>query len=400
MPHTMNFPFRRVLVDHVVVGGTTVWWELHPSFREAGPYAFQLQYGRTGSNNAVDWIDVGAPVSDGFSAVDDQQRLYGKTNESNYRVQLRTPHSTYVSTPASAFGNLDEKDWVFAREVIRKERLLAGRVAQSGVLLKRLRYGRRCTRCLDAQTQTVTDSKCPECFGTGFSGGYHAPFPFMCLSEKGGGGSGESRGGLQPPGQKNEITTVARVLAFPMLNLEDVFVGDDSDDRWVVSKVEDVSAIRYYPLICDVTFQFVPYTDVIYRIPAWPAAPGEPSNLPLAGSGSIQIDHNYGGPDALTYQVADGCAVLGATILAFRRTDYEAGLRTPNYAVASTSTTAQGRWVYGLCLDPGDYTLVYEKVGEYGPDVVPVTVTAPAGDTLTVPPPPPLPPSQNGFGAY
>lgn len=33
----------------------------------------------------------------------------------------------------------------------------------------------QCTRCVDVSEKTITDRRCPDCFGTGFNGGYGAP---------------------------------------------------------------------------------------------------------------------------------------------------------------------------------------------------------------------------------
>lgn len=46
-------------------------------------------------------------------------------------------------------------------------------------------------------------------------------------------------------------------------------------------------------------------------------------------------------------------------------------------ALAKTSTTANGRWVQGVNVNPGNYAILYEKTGEFGPDVDFVTVVAP-----------------------
>jgi hypothetical protein len=95
----------------------------------------------------------------------------------------------------------------------------------------------------------------------------------------------------------------------------------------------------------------------------------------LYGGGSVQIDHNYGGADALAYRFADGSGVIGADVLAYVRSDYDAGSRGHTNVVARTMTMSAGRWARPLLLTPGDYKLVLYKPGQAGPDEHNLTVS-------------------------
>jgi hypothetical protein len=101
---------------------------------------------------------------------------------------------------------------------------------------------------------------------------------------------------------------------------------------------------------------------------------------PIAGTGSVLVDHNYGGPDALAYHNGAGCPIEGATVYVFPAAAYAAA--QPSFparttAIARANTAGSGRWDTGLQLNPGNYVLLFERVGDYGPDVQAVTVTAP-----------------------
>jgi hypothetical protein len=113
--------------------------------------------------------------------------------------------------------------------------------------------------------------------------------------------------------------------------------------------------------------------------------------LPIEGCGIFAVDHNYGGPDNLAYRSGTNCAIEGAYVYVFRQSDYVAAQpAVPNMAlaVANTTTAANGRWTTALKLDPGDYALLFEKPGEYGPDIHFITVTPPPAlrATPTAPP--------------
>jgi hypothetical protein len=94
----------------------------------------------------------------------------------------------------------------------------------------------------------------------------------------------------------------------------------------------------------------------------------------VIGAGTILVDHNWGGPDALRAVDPEGVGVGGVAINAYLQADYDAGYRESKYIVARTSTLLDGRWSQPLVLDPGPYTLVYYKQGQFGPNVVPITV--------------------------
>lgn len=95
----------------------------------------------------------------------------------------------------------------------------------------------------------------------------------------------------------------------------------------------------------------------------------------LLGGGPVQVDHNYGGSDALAYKFGSGEGVSGADILVYTRTDYDAGRRGHTSVIGKTMTGAAGRWARPLMLTPGEYTLVLYRMGYAGPDTYNLTVS-------------------------
>jgi hypothetical protein len=94
----------------------------------------------------------------------------------------------------------------------------------------------------------------------------------------------------------------------------------------------------------------------------------------LTGTGSIQVDHDFGGTDALRIVDGDGNGIDGVWIQAFLKSDYDAGHHSSDYAKGTTQTTTTGRWIRPIVLDPETYTLVAYKENVYGPDTVEITV--------------------------
>lgn len=372
------FPFRRVSVDHMVRGTTRVWWQLERTFKEPGPYVFQLQLGKTGLRDAVDWVNIGSPVVNGYTAYDPAWREAGYDLLDHYRVVLTTPTNVYVSQAANCYGDLPERDWLIAREIIRKEQLRFKYVAVPGYLVKPFRFGKPCRRCRDELTQEVLDSDCPVCSGTGFEIGYHPPLALQCWDISTQTIQEDNNAQLTGMTRVNPYIT-ARVIGFPALNKDDIWVNGTSDERWLVETIQIAAAIRNVPIIYQVKMGLLPFSNTAYALEIG----GEPAErtgptLPIEGCGSVPVDQNYGGNDRYAYTDQSGCPIHGAKIYIYTKAVFDVtGVNTPKeLAVGATYTTANGRWTQSIALNPGDYAIVYEKQGEYGPDVDFINVVA------------------------
>lgn len=394
MSQSRIFPFRRVSVDHMVRGVTRVWWQLEPAFNDPGPYYYQLQVGNTGLQNAYDWKNVGGPVTDNYVAYDDEWRNTGGVLISHYRVLLTTSNGAYVSQTVSVFGELEEREWVLSREIVRKERLRHDKVSTPGYLIKAMRYGTPCRTCRDQLTQEVTNFDCPICSGTGFEVGYFPPLPMQCwdLSPQ----TIQENQDAQMKGTTREQAMVtARTVGFPQIDKGDIWVNAKSDERWTVMGLKVAAAMRGVPIVYEVTLGLIPISSTVYLIEVGGEPPERPGPvLPVEGCGPIPVDHDFGGEDALAYRDATGCDVPDANVFVFRRADYDAalpGLPNRNMSIANTKTRANGRWAQALKLDAGNYAVLFEKFSEYGPDLAFITVTGNEIAESSDPPPPPAP---------
>jgi hypothetical protein len=379
MPQSSVFPFRRVSVDHMVRGSTRVWWQLDRKFNAPGPYVFQLQLGKTGLRDAADWVNIGPPVVNGYAAYDPAWREAGYDLLDHYRVVLTTPTDVYVSQAANCYGDLPERDWVIAREIIRKEQLRFKYVAVPGYLIKPFRFGKPCRRCRDELTQEVLDADCPICSGTGFEIGYHPPLALQCWD-------------ISPQTIQEDVDTqvkgvtrenpyiTARVIGFPAINKDDIWVNGSSDERWLVETIQVAAAIRNVPIVYQIKMGLIPFSNTAYALEVG----GEPAErvgptLPIEGCGAVPVDQNYGGLDRYAYKDESGCPITGASVYIFSKAvfDQTGTTTSKSLALGKTTTTANGRWTTSINLDPGDYAIVYEKLGDYGPDYDFVNVVAP-----------------------
>lgn len=260
--------FDRVVVSHITTGPTRVMWELLPEFTDPGPLQFQLQVGTTNSNDADDWQDVGLPVTNQYYAVDDQQRVWGKTNYTHYRVLLTSSRGTYVSSPESGMGVLDRRAWRLARDMVRSslKGMRVGDKGQRGYLLKRRWTGEDCPTCLDYQTREVRNPQCPDCYGTGKKCGYFYPVSCVWAALSPRAYRTELDGG-QSRGTINDVVVPALMVMVDLLGEDDIWVADRTDDRYFIHSVTHVEEMKGVPILANVELRLVPFTHIAYSIP-------------------------------------------------------------------------------------------------------------------------------------
>lgn len=240
-------------------------WQADDLFDDPFPHQYLLQVAN-GPVAGADWADVGLLALNAYYLVDDEQRNYGVVQDWYYRVVLTTPKQIYYSPPISAVKGLNFRDWRLARDIVRKERLRAGRyTALTGKFFKRRRSGPPCTRCLEPLSGTPTDSHCSVCYGTRFVGGFFAGEaatlelnPDAALEHLDTDASGQTKPVVVPD---------CRMLGDPTPDTQDLFVDSVSDRRFVFHEVKRSALIRGFPLVCEVTVRLADASDIIYKLP-------------------------------------------------------------------------------------------------------------------------------------
>jgi hypothetical protein len=95
----------------------------------------------------------------------------------------------------------------------------------------------------------------------------------------------------------------------------------------------------------------------------------------IIGSGSVEVDHDYGGADTYRYVTQNGVGIDDAIINIYLASDFNAGKRGVDFIKASSRTDINGRWVRPVMLDPETYVVYFYKQLAFGPDTAPLTVT-------------------------
>lgn len=267
-PPVCESVFDRVVVSYLVSGGAKISWELLQTFTDPNPLSFQLQVAQARSTQDEDWVDVGLPVENQYYAIDPDQRVWGKTQWTHYRVVVTSPLGTYASAPTFGMGTLDERDWRIAAETVRQRQQFyrVGPGGQRGYLLKQRRTGVVCPTCIDLQTRESRDPDCPDCFGTGFQAGYYYPLACVWASIDPKTYRAHLSGGQQR-NLINDIVVKADMLNLDLMGEEDVWVSAKTDDRYYVHTIQNTSEYRGVPITANVELRPAPFSSIIYTIP-------------------------------------------------------------------------------------------------------------------------------------
>jgi len=289
-------PFTRIKVQTHLLGGTLISWDIDRRFKELTPYSFTVQFGRNVWDDS--WTDVNAvPVIDVKGVVvDSTHRLWAKHPNIYYRVKLVTGDAnTYFSTAQQAIGNISRRDWLLARKVAQNKNLLYTKYGGvKGYFLKQRTFGTSCPGrtdpvtnevipCTDFDTNSVIDSDCPTCFGTGIQCGYYAAIDMFCMLTP------KTRNQVQHPnrGTSEDMAIRAETLAWPAAEDSDVWIQADSDARYRVQTVQNTAEIRGLPLVQVMELRKAPVTDPIHSLPISGSPCGDSTAYGYGGYGYI-----------------------------------------------------------------------------------------------------------------
>lgn len=266
-PHPIadNEAFDRVVLTPHMRGGTIVTFWIRSSFNADGPWAFYLEWAEHPSG---DWIDVAGPVVDNV-LVDTEQRRFSALPHSVYRVRAETGGGIFYSYVNPVMGEWNYHQWRTAREIIRREYLRMQKyTGTEGFYLARKQWGELCPSCLDHNTDMVTDSHCSVCYGTRFVGGYYAPTTLWVE---------EDRVAVRTQREPERAVTmdqsqIARVVAYPFLTSEDVWVSKTTGERWIIKRKQEAAALQGKPLIYSVELRLAQPANIVYDVPLEAAA--------------------------------------------------------------------------------------------------------------------------------
>lgn len=240
-------------LDYLVVN-----WSVLPTTEDLGIYGFSVW---RSESPAGPFAEVRSGLVDTFSYKDPDLELRSKWRKFYYRVrcyQLADPTQYVDSDVASQATQPDP----IALEIVRRndEILLTPRFAGvRAYVFTRKTWGRRCTNCWDPIKQRKTESNCPICFNTGFTGGFCPAVPiYMSFSP-----SQEMvrHGGFT---EQQVDDTYGWLSNYPLVNNKDVIV-QDGRLRW---RIKGVGTTKKLGLVLHQTVQLtrINANDIEYQL--------------------------------------------------------------------------------------------------------------------------------------
>lgn len=260
--------FDVVNVSYLFSSGARISWIINPRFVDPGTWEFQIQVSNSGFDQRQEtalWSNIGVATENNCQVVVESPVLR-QAEFRSFRVKLTTENGIYYSPPVNRMGVLNRREWVIAREILRKERLSHRFSGVEGFILRPRLDGENCPRCLDPMTDEVTDLKCPVCFGTGKRCGYYPPI--ACAHVIFGPEVSETKLSEDSIG-RTELKNAkkGRIILSPPIYSRDVWVNRMTDERYVLRGIEHQVKIKDVPLIGDAVFVLLPPTDPVYKVP-------------------------------------------------------------------------------------------------------------------------------------
>lgn len=168
----LNISFRFVTAARYAPGACIIRWAVFPHAHEAVDLRYNIfrSASPSGPWTEVEQVPIGAT-----QFVDYDVFSPGTSRPYYYIVRVSSVAGAgYVdSSRALAAPQADN----IAQEMIRKKLLfmLVKSGCPVGVLIRRT-WGPNCNRCYNHQRQVASDANCPDCYGTGYTGGYLSPY--------------------------------------------------------------------------------------------------------------------------------------------------------------------------------------------------------------------------------
>lgn len=237
-------------------------WRLRGGFNDPKPWKFKIQ---GALSEKGPWTDI-SPILDNIMSWRSEGGL--RVNKSNVifvRLVLKTPSNTYISNIRTPYGDLDRKEFLIGREIMRKEVLHMSKLAGTECMVwSTANYGAPCPRCIDPITGQSRDSHCRYCLGTGFELPYIGPFPSWCIFSS----DDKHQVQLNPSGTgmlEKKSFNVRMVNAIPVKK-NDVVHDTKSGKRYYVNNVQIIAELRRIPLIQSLTVDEIATSDPAYNI--------------------------------------------------------------------------------------------------------------------------------------
>jgi len=238
-------------------------WQVPDTFASPRPWTFSIEVSPDGLS---EWSTV---VSDLVNVFAWQQPNKPGKHDSDldpfYRVVLVTGDDLmYTSAVKGCYGDLPKRDYLIAKEMMRKELLMLRK--SSGViceLWKRMKTGIKCQYCTDAVTGETISTKCPYCLGAKYEGGYTGPYEVWASFSPRKSDKKFEAGGY---GLTDSQQFTVKLIGHPFINSGDVVVDKLADRRYSIQVIDSLVEVRRVPILTTCAATELSMSDMAYKL--------------------------------------------------------------------------------------------------------------------------------------
>jgi hypothetical protein len=241
--------------------GFTFVWEMQGDFVAPAPWIFTIQQSQVFNGP---WTTISPGLTNVQRWTDNTHRAVSKDAVLYFRVTLTTPKTVYYSDPVAPYGEVNRREWLIIKDIMRREVLQARTLA--GVTCRiwiRSVVGAKCTVCLDPVTGGITNSACPSCFGVGKVPPYHGPYDAWCTFTPKSTDTVQGEGGA---GTRQPVSHQVRMVVAPYMKDGDIVIDVHQDKRYYVDQVAIQTELRRVPIVQVLTCHEAPVTEPIYKL--------------------------------------------------------------------------------------------------------------------------------------
>lgn len=249
------FKYVKCLID--LRGNKVITWAFNKGLQYTKSFQLYVQY----SPNNVQWYTISQDVSQDFYYVDTRHTTYNKVDEGSYRLKLTLDNldQVYISQPCGAGTRLAYPHHPRARNLLRLAAKQMNLTGLHGTLYKRKYLGQKCPDCTDFNNDSSVNQHCSVCLGTGIVGGYYQGIAFNILPDQKQQVIAQLDSGLA-----HNITLQARCIAWPYIKHDDVWVQNQTNNRYCIDQIKIASSYMHTPLTYILSMHLLQKTDAAY----------------------------------------------------------------------------------------------------------------------------------------
>ena len=234
--------------------GFTFRWTVDPAFHAPHPWQFVVQE----TKDDATWEDISSVIGDAYVYQEHRRRIYPRTNTVKFRIRSIADGTEYVSFPRSPYAVLDRREFLLAREIMRKELLLLKRMSGVPIVLYKVSlFSEFPAEGKDPISGAITDPDYE------IPGGYYGPYDLYGKFEP------QERSIKQDEtgkGFEEQHMFSVRTIGFPYISAHDIVFDDVEDRAFHVEEAKDVAEIRRLPIVQQLTVKEMVKSDPAYRL--------------------------------------------------------------------------------------------------------------------------------------